>query len=113
MEEDYQQSITLKIFDNKLQKSCSLTVKVGDKYKDSNKFVWECTGIGYGHITFVQDVNIEYDYWVPSCDRRKPYCILSYEQAEWFLPCPIRNWVKTTEPTRTIEHPGRTFHMNG
>ena len=100
-----QQSITLKIHDDKLQKSSSITVNVGDKYKEqSNGFVWECIGIGYGHITFVQDINIEYDYWVPSCDRRKPYCILSFEEAKWFLPCPIRNWVKTTEPTRTIKY---------
>ncbi len=99
-----QKSITLKIFDRRLQKSCSITIKIGDKYKDSEKFVWKCTGIGFQHITFSQDINIEYEWYVPMSDRNTPYYIISYEQANWFFTCPIRNWVRTNEPTRTIKY---------
>ena len=99
-----QKSITLKTFDNRLQKSSSITINVGDKYKDTNKLVWECKRIDSGHIMFVQDINIEYNWSVPDCQRNKPYYILTYEQAKWFLPCPVRNWIRTNEATKTIKY---------
>jgi hypothetical protein len=99
------QSITFKIFDNELQKFCDITVNLGDKYKGvSGKFVWKCINIGFGYVTFVQDINIEYHWSVPSSDRRKPCCHWTYEQTKRILQCPIYNWVKTTEPTRTIKY---------
>jgi hypothetical protein len=101
-----QQSITFKIHDDTLQKSCAITVNVGDKYEVESPrgFVWECVSIGFGHITFIQDINIEYDYFIPACERRKPFCILSFEQAKRVLQCPVYNWTKTNEPTRTIKY---------
>lgn len=99
-----QTSITLKLHDDILQKSSAITLNIGDKYKDSNGFVWKCDHIGYGHITFVQDINIEYSYWIPASQRGKPYYILTHDQAKMMLQCPYRNWTKTTEPTRTIKH---------
>lgn len=99
-----QKSITLKTFDNILQKSSNLTIKVGDKYKDTNKIVWECKRISCNHLLFVQDINVEYDWSVPDYQRHKPHYILTYEQAKWFLTCPIRNWIRTNEPTKTIKY---------
>jgi hypothetical protein len=99
-----QKSITFKIHDDKLQKSCGLTVNVGDKYKDSKGWVWKCDHIGFGHILFIQDVNIEYDWTVPMCDRGTPHYIMDFEQAKRTLQCPVYNWQKTTEPTRTIKY---------
>lgn len=99
-----QQSITFKIHDDILQKSCGLTVNIGDKYKDPRGFVWKCESIGLQHITFVQDINIEYDYWIPACERHTPYYILTFEETKRTLQCPVYDWKKTNEPTRTIKY---------
>jgi len=100
MEED---NIILKMHDDKLQKSYSINLKVGDKYKDDNGFIWKCNGIGYGHIAFVQDINIIHHWTVPQSQRGTPYYILTVDQTKQFLQCPVRNWNKTDEPTRTID----------
>jgi hypothetical protein len=102
-----QQSITFKLQDDKLQKSCSITVTVGDRFKDGRGFVWECTSISYGHISFSQYINIEYvSWWTPACQRYTPgyVLILNYEQAKMILQCPVYNWTRNYDPIKTIQH---------
>lgn len=101
-----QEKITLKCFDNTLQNSFSITIKVGDKYKDEQGFVWKCENISCGHIIFVQDIKINYEdhWWVPSSERQKPSMIMDFETTKKILQCPVRNWKKTNKETKTIKY---------
>lgn len=78
-------------------------VKVGDKYNDG-RMTWICTKISNGFVTFCQDIIVNYHWSVPSSDRHIPYHILTFEQTKQRLQCPVYNWTKTEEPTRTINY---------
>jgi len=79
------------------------TVSIDDKFSEGTR-VWKCIGIGCGHITFVQDIEVEYEYHVPMSDRHVPYSIMSYDQAKRVLQCPVHDWKRTDEPTRKVKY---------
>lgn len=80
------------------------TVSIDDKFRDGKNWVWKCIGIGCGHISFVQDVEIEYEYYVPMSDRGKPSYVLTYDEAKRILQCPVYDWKRTYEPTRKVKY---------